>query len=149
MSAAQTICDMLADPESDDQEIAARIWCFDKGYIINEDKLNVYGNYIHSFQYSRENGKYINWCGYPELYRSYNRYTTSIDAAMSIGHEELEGWTWVASTNDKGCHFNFYSPNPDHMRSLSRVMQSDFLSTIPRAICHAKTQALDYVRGLI
>lgn len=114
MTELETIRAMLADADSDNDEIDVAI-------------------------YEYVTGSLTGAIACPE-------YTTSLDAASSIGADELEGWTWVASTNDSGCHFNFYSPNPDHMRNLSRVIQSDFLPTAPRAICDARLQALEHVR---
>lgn len=72
------------------------------------------------------------------------KYTRSRDALKSI---RPEGWTWVANTQDEGCHFNYYSPNPNHMRRLSRVMPSEYFPTEELAELHAIIQAIAYERG--
>ena len=114
----KTILKMLEDPASDNTDIDYLIWCFIEG----TEPVSPPGDY--------------GFIG--------EKYTTSLDAAMSIGAEELEGWYWYASHN-----VGIYSVVM-HKGITKGKYDVEFLgevhSNMPRAICHARIQALEYVR---
>ena len=136
MTNIETILKMLEDPESDKDELNARIWCWR------------YGKDFHSVA-RVSNSIHVNWhpenkddCGWSNLYYNNNDYVNSLDAAMSIGAEELEGWyirnLHCADNKIHACEF---------VHKTAGGVTSVSLPDIFSAICHARLQALDYVRG--
>lgn len=131
MTETETIKKMLEDPESDNDEVNARIVC----YIKNHE----YGLNPITKAHSLKNG-YGGWTSV----RS-RRYTTSLDAAMSIGAEELEGWDILLHGGTPyECVMILYSE-----MALVVRFSSDWLPEIPCAIAHARIQALEYVRNSV
>lgn len=142
MTEAETILKLIeaVDPTDADKldEIDARVWCYiNKKYFI---RSFTYGNVIGIGHGDHDTGTQL-----AQNYLSRPGYTRSRDALKAI---RPDGWTWVASTRDEGCHFNFYSPNPNHMRRLSAVHQSEFLPTEELAELHAIIQAIAHERSL-
>lgn len=142
MTQAQTILSMLEDPESDNDELDARIWCFVNEYTYLGDHQIAKSIPRKMFKYKdhKENEK---WCVCSEKavnpYMA-DLYTTSLDAAMSIGAKELEGWGYEAYGNDNCSFWMVCNTN----RNFECKIDCDDL---PRAICHARIQALEWHRG--
>jgi len=129
----ETILKLLEDPDSDNDEVNARIWCF-----VNKYTIAILDIWEHGEFTVKERDGHFDIGEIP-------KGTTSLDAAMSIGAEELERWKIYLNeyTNSKGetvfrC---VYTKGKDW------VMASD-MTDIYRAISHARIQALAYVRGL-
>ena len=143
------ILKMLEDPESDNDELNARIWCFEQGakFVRYRKKTLVYKD--HPSMAGTVTASNI----------PYYKYTTSLDAAMSIGAEELEGWqiTIRHSVPISGFQCVLISrmgPDAQRIESPWSSRNSDGKLNckqgliMTRAICHARIQALEYVRGL-
>lgn len=132
MSNVEIIKSMLEDPESDNDELNALIWCFEHG----KKYLGKTGG--------AGNNHWIDGHKSNELLCEQHipDFVNSLDAAMSIGAEELEGWR--ISINDEGDHYqvNFYNIE------LDKIIQGYCCEILPRAIAHARIQALAYVRGI-
>ncbi len=120
----ETILKMLEDKESDNDELNARLWCFE-----NEFDPGVWVSYTNKSDDE-----------------DFLKYTTSLDAAMSIGKEELDGKLIMFWCEDDGlgtfsCGY-YWDESVD--RPIGRI--GGQAHDLPRAICHARIQALDYVR---
>lgn len=131
MTPLETIYKMLGEPGHDD-EINAQIWCWVSGKPFV--KIGIHPIAGHSMFYIDYDGR--------EMARGFCKYTTSLDAAMSIGAKELEGW-WITS-----CSVGWASI---HNHNIVYARKKTFVSpeiewNQPRAICHARLQALEYVR---
>ena len=127
MTNIETILKMLEDPESDKDEVNAWIWCFERDtdiLLMSKDKKGC---------------RYFN--GVCDSTNYPPKYTTSLDAAMSIGAEELEGWTIKVTQTGRGFTVSLTLPY-EYMTNIK-----DF-GDMPRAISHARCQALGFVRGL-
>lgn len=143
----KTILNLLEDPESDNSELNARIWC----WVRNNDIVSIESDGIQytSTCNSKRDGvrTEVRLRKYPKngVKNMSCAYTTSLDAAMSIGHEELEGWgidIWER-TSVIATIYSPLSQNEEVEFDTPRVGQ---LPTMSRAICHARCQALDHVR---
>ena len=135
MTPAEKILKMIeaVDPEDSDtlDEIDARFWC-----------------------YLTEGG--IEWND-RHISANFPKYTTSLDAAMSIGEEELQGWQFgighSVPIDGFQCRLTEkMGPGAERIESPWQTRDSagklncrQGLS-MPRAICHARLQALEYVR---
>lgn len=131
MTEAETIKKMLEDPDSDNDEVNARIECCNRGlkYL---GKSGETACWVAVAKYSTKEllcGEHI------------SKYTTSLDAAMSIGAEELEGWKMQTLEADKHSTANCRN-------DIGRKIWSEPCPNTPRAIAHARIQALEYIRGL-
>ena len=125
------ILKMLEDPESDKDELNARICCY------NSDI---------PYRPAQPGQRYG--------FRIVPNYTTSLDAAMSIGAEELEGWHLIRTVKAMASgrlvfktgfqKLGLDAPGLEHM---FLTFEND-IEDLFCAICHARCQALDYVRGL-
>ena len=124
---------MLEDPESDKDELNARIQWF------------IYGD-----AWKKEGWVFNKKFSPPRITKIYqmkpkpDNYTTSLDAAMSIGAEELSEWDiYINQYGDSGkffrCILSRYGPR--------KSVTAQYIPDMPRAICHARLQALDRVRG--
>ena len=128
------ILKMLEDAESDKDELNARIWCFENEWDWNllkdgkERKSDGSGEIMQVYSSWRE-------------YRDVTKYTISLDAAMSIGAEELRGWVMDMTTLGQAWIQPFEAFKKSKFEAIN-------LPSLPRAICSARLQALDYVRGL-
>ena len=130
-----TIIKMLCDPESDNDELNARIYA-----------------YVGKMKYIRVFKKRGTFQCYHPVYKKTKvefpyrctKYTTSLDAAMSIGENELGGWhltRTVEMLDDESFIFSTAFTSADG--------ETQFVSHIEdlhRAICHARISALEYVR---
>ena len=130
------ILKMLEDPDSDNDELNARIWCWERNYrllefdpgspMIDFDGASI--EYPHTVYHHHA-------CEIPY-------YTTSLDAAISIGAEELEGWLLNIEQSDSG-----FVAQLTYERMVGDNTWFAFDNeTMPRAICHARLQAREYVR---
>lgn len=121
------ILKMLADKDSCDDAVNARIWCFEHG-----EKFVAMASHICSPCFEIEN--------HGGVFTTESKYTTSLDAAMSIGVEELEGWVIHITQTGRGFSVTF---------TLIFKWQTDVKegTNLPRAIAHARIQALEYVRS--
>jgi len=128
----ETILKMLEDKDSDNDEVNARIWCF-----VNKYTIEILDIWEHGEFTVKERDGHFDIGEVP-------KGTTSLDAAMSIGAEELEGWM---IDNIQEYADNTFRVILRKMLSTSTV-ESGFLINLARAICHARIQALAYVRGL-
>ena len=137
MTEVETILKMLEDAESDNDEVNARIWCFEHNYRLlnfNPDSPMVdYDGVCVTYPYSVYHYHKI------EL----PKYTTSFNAAMSIGAEELEGFL-VRNHQLKNGEYEYWLQEKDGPWHTSILHTKD----LPRAIACACLQALEYVRGL-
>jgi len=140
------ILKMLEDPDSDNVEINAHIRAETHSYLTIDYKFTEF-----------ECGKHI------ALYRSHSgakerlyvsdipKYTTSLDAAMSIGTEELEGWKMYIQPAIFSMGFNnpyvVFMHEGKKLTRANMVGGNKIISDMPRAICHARIQALEYMRG--
>ena len=143
----EKILKMLEDPESENKEINARIYAF----LRLHDNFNVY---IHegggSVTYRHNSWTEDNQSVLYHLFDMHN-YTTSLDAAMSIGAEELEGWAMTIESV-------LVTETVGDVDMPSKIMWDADIDkdgagfgmnaglTAPRAICHARIQALEYLR---
>jgi len=132
----QKISDMIADKESDDDELNARVWCW----------LNEFHYRHHNYLDSDRKKPLTTFTamsneGHFEKVHLIN-YTTSLDAAISIGADELEGWRVLIVEDEKGNFSCMYSKDG----KIFPPAQAAWLLTMPRAICSARIQALDYER---
>ena len=142
MTEAEKICGMLKDPDSCDDEIDANIqWflnkeCWEKeGWIFNEN-----------FRPPRITKRVM-----ASMKPRPPKYTTSLDAAMSIGAEELEGWAMTIESV-------LVTETVGDVDMPSKIMWDADIDkdgagfgmnaglTAPRAVCHARIQALEYLR---
>ena len=138
------ILEMLENPESDKDELNARIWCFEK----HVKFLEIRGNNRPRLSYDNLNYAYKG----DRNISSIPKYITSLDAAMSIGAEELEGWFIQVFVNSESGEPT-KNGDVEYLADITRDnpyahKTSPDLPDMPRAICHARCQALDYVRGL-
>lgn len=131
------ILEMLTDKDADRDEIDARIWCYQKQYI-----------YVSKFYCQKKEDHVAVEIGDVPLNGELHtpKYTTSANAAMSIGKEELKGWSMVIvddGQGGRGCVLQGkFSPN-----RFESPPSPNCTPTVIRAICHARLQALDCVRG--
>ena len=111
----ETILKMLEDPESDNDGVNGLIWAFTEGI-----ELLVYNK------------------------GTYPLYTTCLNAAMSIGADELEDFhlrTIQARLHYAMLDLAIYEGDDPEI-----CFRSSGISTLARAICHARIQALAYIR---
>lgn len=127
----ETIKKMLQDPDSCNDELNARIWCWKGGKgFVSANKAFFVG-----FQYSDDGETYKDA---PQVWAK--DYTTSLDAAMSIGKDELEGWRLSIA-------HHLHTDWQIHMTNGETTVAKYSLPDMPRAICFARISALEYVRG--
>jgi len=129
----QTILKMLEDSDSCDDELNARICAETHSYLK--------GRYTFKELRGGHLAVYVNANGLEELLYISDilNYTTSLDAAMSIGKKELSGWSWYASEHVGIKSFIMH-------RNMHNERLGEVHSTMPRAICYARIAALEYVR---
>lgn len=113
MTQLKTIKAMLADADSCADELNARIWCWLKR--IEWDDRHTSANFP--------------------------QYTTSLDAAMSIGAKELKGIRMDISV-EKSATASIYLRKPFH-----NWIRAEKLKNLPRAITLARIKALECKKG--
>jgi len=145
MTPAETILKMLEDPAADCGELDARIWCFINKRNFLSHEVYDRGPVPRGVSTPPETIKITHDKG---LFYISNYYTTSLDRAMDIGAEELEDWR--ITINQHQNYTDVTLVNRFHMFSAEMIFvtRGAYIMDTPRAICHARLQALEYVRGL-
>jgi len=124
-----TILEMLENADSCDEEVSIRIFAYLERYDFGDCKYTGAKNVA-----LYNNGQIVPGCGISE-------YTTSLDAAMSIGAEELEGWELIYLGIRGTWKCMFRDTNGQQIKTAHNQLEA------ARAICHARCQALEYVRS--
>lgn len=125
----KTILKMLEDAESDNDEVNVRISAMTKNIDVDYAGTKPHGYY---FTKDRRGATFT----------IAPKYTTSLDAAMSIGAEELEGFL-VRNHQLKNGEYEYWLQEKDGPWHTSILHTKD----LPRAIACACLQALEYVRN--
>lgn len=136
------ILQMLADNDSDNDELNARIYCFLLDYVF--EKME---DHMFAYSHSKLTKCLVHNHGGTAL-DNISDYTTSLDAAMSIGAEELEKWAINILTFEDRFEARIHLPERIAEDGNNWIYVSGCLSTMPRAIAHARIQAVEYMRGL-
>lgn len=136
----ETILKMLEDPESCGDEINIFIWVYVNNH--KDEDVSFYREIIphpygteeerKSFILNSDQYEYIDYCG-------------SLDAAMSIGAEELEGWVLTRTAellDDTSLIFSTALSSGD-----GEILFANTIEDFANAICHARIQAVEYERG--
>ena len=152
----KTILKILEDAESDDDELNARIWCFKNGKeFVGKSGGTVFNPQPEALFHAESKTMIFSLDNFGPI----PEYTTSLDAAMSIGAEELEGWQFgIGHSPPIDCFqcrlTEKMGPDaeriesPWNSRNKNGTPNCQLGLTMNRAICSARLQALEYVRGL-